>query len=103
MAGFFPVAHRLERGALPWTLLQQVVDVPVRCELPVGLCYVPGCGIPRSATLLKTSTSFNGGNYDLAAGMFSAVGVLMVPGCEAAYGQKPVEQRLRRFRGDRIR
>ena len=43
------------------------------------------------------TTSFNTGNYDQAAAQFAADGVLMVPLHEAAYGQKPVEQLLRRM------
>jgi ketosteroid isomerase-like protein len=42
------------------------------------------------------ATSFNTGNYDQAASMFANEGVLMVPHHEAAYGQKAVEQLLRR-------
>lgn len=41
--------------------------------------------------------SFNTGNYDQAAGLFAADGVLMVPQSEAAYGQKPVERLLRQL------
>jgi ketosteroid isomerase-like protein len=53
------------------------------------------------------ATSFNTGNYDQAAGMFANEGVLMVPHHEAAYGQKTVEQLLRRvgdseYRGLRL-
>ena len=40
------------------------------------------------------TTSFNTGNYDQAAGMFAADGVLMAPHHEAAYGQKVVERLL---------
>jgi ketosteroid isomerase-like protein len=42
-------------------------------------------------------TSFNTGNYDLAAGLFASDGVLMAPHYEAAYGQKPVERLLRQL------
>jgi ketosteroid isomerase-like protein len=41
--------------------------------------------------------SFNTGNYDQAASLFAADGVLMAPQCEAAYGQKPVERLLRQL------
>jgi ketosteroid isomerase-like protein len=41
--------------------------------------------------------SFNTGNYDQAASLFAADGVLMVPQIEAAYGQKPVERLLRQL------
>jgi ketosteroid isomerase-like protein len=44
--------------------------------------------------------SFNTGNYDQAAGLFAADGVLMVSQCEAAYGQKPVERLLRQLGDD---
>lgn len=43
------------------------------------------------------ATSFNTGNYDQAAGLFAADGVLMAPLLEAAYGQKPVERLLRQL------
>ena len=43
------------------------------------------------------TTSFNTGNYDQAAALFAGDGVLMIPNQEAAYGQKPVEQLLRRL------
>src|SRR6266498_5342593 len=43
------------------------------------------------------ATSFNTGNYDQAASLFAADGVLMAPLHEGAYGQKPVEQLLRRL------
>jgi len=41
------------------------------------------------------ATSFNTGNYDQAAAMFAADGVLMASHHEAAYGQKQVERLLR--------
>ncbi len=41
------------------------------------------------------ATSFNTGNYDLAAGLFAPDGVLMASHHEAAYGQKQVERLLR--------
>ena len=41
--------------------------------------------------------SFNTGNYDQAAALFSNDGVLMAPQSEAAYGQKQVEQLLRQL------
>ena len=41
------------------------------------------------------ATSFNTGNYDQAAALFSSDGVLMMPRQEAAYGQKAVEHLLR--------
>src|ERR1700722_8871739 len=41
--------------------------------------------------------SFNTGNYDQAASVFAADGVLMAPQLEAAYGQKSVEQLLRQL------
>lgn len=41
------------------------------------------------------ATSFNTGNYDQAASMFAADGVLMAPHYEGAYGRKPVERLLR--------
>ena len=43
------------------------------------------------------ATSFNIGNYDQAASMFAADGVLMAPLYEGAYGQKPVERLLRQI------
>jgi ketosteroid isomerase-like protein len=39
--------------------------------------------------------SFNTGNFDQAASLFAADGVLMAPMREAAYGQKQVEHLLR--------
>ena len=39
--------------------------------------------------------AFNTGNYDQAAAVFAADGVLMAPHVEAAYGQKQVERMLR--------
>ncbi len=42
-------------------------------------------------------TSFNTGNYDQAASLFVADGVLMAPQYEAAYGPKAVEQLLRKL------
>jgi ketosteroid isomerase-like protein len=41
------------------------------------------------------ATSFNTGNYDQAAGLFGADGVLMAPHHEQAYGPKAVERVLR--------
>jgi ketosteroid isomerase-like protein len=41
--------------------------------------------------------SFNTGNYDQAASVFAADGVLMAPQLEAAYGQKSVERLLRQL------
>jgi ketosteroid isomerase-like protein len=41
--------------------------------------------------------SFNTGNYDQAAALFAADGVLMAPQREAAYGPKPVERLLRQL------
>jgi ketosteroid isomerase-like protein len=41
------------------------------------------------------ATSFNTGNYDQAASVFAADGVLMAPAVDAAYGQKAVERLLR--------
>jgi len=41
--------------------------------------------------------SFNTGNYDQAAALFSGDGVLMVPHQDTAYGQKPVEWVLRQL------
>ena len=46
------------------------------------------------------ATSFNTGNYDQAAGLFSHDGVLMAPHHEGAYGQKPVERLLRQLGED---
>lgn len=43
------------------------------------------------------TTAFNTGNYDQAAGLFAADGVLMAPHYEGAYGQKPVERLLRQL------
>ena len=43
------------------------------------------------------TTSFNTGNYDQAASMFSHDGTLMAPHYEGVSGQKPVEQLLRRL------
>ena len=43
------------------------------------------------------TTSFNTGNYDQAANLFAADGVLMAPLEEGAYGQKQVERLLRRL------
>jgi ketosteroid isomerase-like protein len=43
------------------------------------------------------TTSFNTGNYDQAANLFAADGVLMAPLEEGAYGQKQVERLLRRM------
>jgi ketosteroid isomerase-like protein len=43
------------------------------------------------------ATSFNTGNYDQAASLFSGDCVFMAPGREAAYGQKPVERLLRQL------
>jgi ketosteroid isomerase-like protein len=43
------------------------------------------------------ATSFNTGNYDQAAALFSGDGVLMAPLYEAAYGQKLVERALRQM------
>src|SRR6266567_526888 len=42
-------------------------------------------------------TSFNTGNYDQAASLFVADGVLMAPHYEPAYGPKPVERLLRQL------
>jgi ketosteroid isomerase-like protein len=44
------------------------------------------------------ATSFNTGNYDLAAGLFATDGVLLAPLYEGAYGQKAVEHLLRELR-----
>jgi len=43
------------------------------------------------------ATSFNTGNYDQAASIFAADGVLMAPQYEGAYGRKPVERLLRQL------
>jgi len=43
------------------------------------------------------ATSFNTGNYDLAAGLFASDGALMVPHYEGAHGQKAVERLLRQL------
>ena len=43
------------------------------------------------------ATSFNTGNYDLAAGLFTSDGVLMAPHYEGAHGQKLVERLLRQL------
>jgi ketosteroid isomerase-like protein len=43
------------------------------------------------------ATSFNTGNYDLAAGLFTSDGVLMAPHHEGAHGQKLVERLLRQL------
>jgi ketosteroid isomerase-like protein len=43
------------------------------------------------------ATSFNTGNYDQAASLFAADGVLMAPLYEGAYGQKTVERLLRQL------
>jgi ketosteroid isomerase-like protein len=42
-------------------------------------------------------TSFNTGNYDQAASLFTSDGALMAPQFEAVYGQKPVERLLRQM------
>ena len=42
-------------------------------------------------------TSFNTGNYDLAAAVFAQDGVFMAPHYEPAYGPKAVECLLRQF------
>lgn len=42
-------------------------------------------------------TSFNTGNYDQVAAMFSPEGVLMEPSHDSAYVRKAVEQQLRLF------
>jgi uncharacterized protein (TIGR02246 family) len=41
------------------------------------------------------ATAFNTGNYDQAASLFAADGVLMAPLHESAYGHKPIERLLR--------
>ena len=43
------------------------------------------------------TTSFNTGNYDQAANLFAADGVLMAPLEEGAYGQKQIERLLRQL------
>ena len=43
------------------------------------------------------ATSFNTGNYDQAAALFTSDGVLMAPHLETAYGQKAVERLLRQL------
>ena len=43
------------------------------------------------------ATSFNTGNYDLAAALFTSDGVLMAPHYEGAHGQKLVERLLRQL------
>jgi ketosteroid isomerase-like protein len=43
------------------------------------------------------ATSFNTGNYDQAAALFAADGVLMASPHEAVYGQKQVERLLRQM------
>jgi|SRR5271167_711397 len=43
------------------------------------------------------ATSFNTGNYDQAAGLFTSDGVLMAPYSEGAHGQKAVERLLRQL------
>jgi len=43
------------------------------------------------------ATSFNTGNYDQAAALFSGDGALMTPEEEPAYGQKQVERLLRQM------
>jgi ketosteroid isomerase-like protein len=42
-------------------------------------------------------TSFNTGNYDQAASLFTRDGTLLAPYFEGASGQKPVEQLLRKL------
>lgn len=46
---------------------------------------------------LDFTTSFNTGNFDLAAGMFAEYGALIAPQYEPAYGPKPVEKLLRQL------
>jgi hypothetical protein len=46
------------------------------------------------------ATSFNTGNYDQAASLFTSDGVLMAPLHEGAYGQMLVERLLRHGDGD---
>jgi ketosteroid isomerase-like protein len=48
------------------------------------------------------ATSFNTGNYDLAARQFANDGALMTPQYEGAYGQKPVERLLRQLGEDGV-
>jgi len=43
------------------------------------------------------ATSFNTGNYDQAAALFASDGVMMAPSQDAAYGQRAVENLLRRM------
>jgi uncharacterized protein (TIGR02246 family) len=43
------------------------------------------------------ATAFNTGNYDQAAALFTADGLLMPPQWEAVQGQKPIELMLRRL------
>jgi len=43
------------------------------------------------------ATSFNTGNYELAAALFASDGVLMPPRQDAAYGRKAVEHLLRQL------
>jgi|SRR5579872_189597 len=43
------------------------------------------------------ATSFNTGNYDQAANMYSLDGTLMAPHYEGASGQKPIEHLLRKL------
>lgn len=43
------------------------------------------------------ATAFNTGNYDQAAALFTADGMLMPPQREAVQGQKPIELMLRRL------
>lgn len=43
------------------------------------------------------ATAFNTGNYDQAAALFTADGILMAPQREAAQGQKAIELILRRL------
>ncbi len=43
------------------------------------------------------ATAFNTGNYDQAAALFTADGLLMPPQREAVQGQKPIEVMLRRL------
>jgi uncharacterized protein (TIGR02246 family) len=42
-------------------------------------------------------TSFNTGNYDQAAALFTTDGAFMAPNNEPAYGPKAVERQLRQF------
>lgn len=48
------------------------------------------------------ATSFNTGNYDLAATQFANDGALMTPRYEGAYGQKQVERLLRQLGEDGV-